>query len=201
MTKVVTPSPITDGQIEKATDVFRAALRKNRSRLDAGTFQQVLGMNDIGKALFAVFCERSEAIGGVIVHHVKVNRHRSFERALEATGFRFRIGVDMLATIPEGSGNNVEVIFFKCGRLVSSDDLEKEYEMRGLVPADPYSLAAVNEGNPTFVDNYPNCTNWKDKNGEWYGIAFRHWTKERSVLVINSHDGWGGYWWFAGRRK
>ena len=37
-------------------------------------------------------------------------------------------------------------------RQISDADLDAEYEKRGLKPADPYSLVAVNEADPAFAE-------------------------------------------------
>ena len=85
---------------------------------------------------------------------------------------------------------------------MSDDDLEKEYDLRGLKPADPFSLGAVNEDDPALADTKPNCTHWKDANGKWCYVAFRHWGgDERIVSVFRYDDRWLDRWWFAGLRK
>lgn len=105
-----------------------------------------------------------------------------------------------------GTGEEGDIIFFSIGCCVSDDDLEKEYESRGLVPADPYSLIQVNIDDPSFADKHPNCTHWKDENGKWYYIAFNLCRSKRYVRgdCYNDdpdRDDWDGDWWFAGRRK
>jgi hypothetical protein len=91
--------------------------------------------------------------------------------------------------------------FFKLNRYVSDADLDKEYELRGLKPADPYSLAAVNEDDPAFADDHPNGTHWKDGDGNWCYAVFRRWFDERDVFVSRDGNGWDDGWWFAGLRK
>ncbi|MFA5942775.1 MAG: hypothetical protein WC798_03860, partial [Candidatus Paceibacterota bacterium] len=108
---------------------------------------------------------------------------------------------DVVAEMPKGEGAEANVVFFKLGRYISDDDLEKEYEMRGLVPVDPFALAAINEADPAFADEHPNCTHWKDKNGKWCYTVFRRWGDDRRVRVGRSDGGWGGGWWFAGSRE
>ena len=104
---------------------------------------------------------------------------------------------------------------------ISDDDLEKEFELRGLKPADPISVAAVNEADPAFADEKPHGTHWKDAKGKWCYAAFHRWDDDgrhvlvnrydsdwldrwgdgREVNICRSDDDWDDYWWFAGVRK
>jgi len=81
---------------------------------------------------------------------------------------------------------------------VNDADLDKEYASRGLIPADPFSLATVNEADPAFADEHPNATHWKDVNGKLCYAAFSRWFGERGVLVYRFGGGWRDRWWFAG---
>jgi len=137
-----------------------------------------------------------------IVCTVKVNRKRSAEEALKATGRNQYVNNDVIKAMPQGEGEETEVVFFKLGCTVSENDLDKEYEKRGLKPADPYALAKVNEDDPAFADEHPNGTHWKDKNGKWCFASFlNRWCCEREVYVNHYDNGWHGSWWFAGLRK
>jgi hypothetical protein len=123
--------------------------------------------------------------------------------AISATGRKQYLNDSVVASIPQGEGDEAEdMIFFKLGRNINDADLEKEYDLRGLKPADLYALAAVNESDPAFADKHPNGTPWKDADGEWCYAAFLRWyDDERSVSVNRSIGGWVGVWWFAGIRK
>ena len=104
--------------------------------------------------------------------------------------------------MPRGEGDEAEVFFFKLGRYVNDADLEKEYELRGLKPADPYSLAAVNEADPAFADDHPNGTHWKDKSGNWCSARSYQWgAGERCVNVYRYDFDCFDYCFFAGVRK
>lgn len=142
-------------------------------------------------------------MSNLIVRRVKVNRNRTPQEAIDATGRRQYVDISVVDAMPRGEGEGSEIFFFIPDRLLSDDDLEKEYELRGLKPADPYSLAAVNEIDPAFADNYPNSTHWKDSNGKWYYAAFDHWVgRGRSVGVDRHTIGWAANClWFAGVRK
>lgn len=72
MTKIMTPSvtTMTDGQIDKAGELFRSILRRHRAELPTDAVQQVLGNNDIWPELFATFRKRVEMISNMVVRHV-----------------------------------------------------------------------------------------------------------------------------------
>jgi len=108
--------------------------------------------------------------------------------------------------MPKDNGEEAKVVFFKPDKSsynangwISDDNLEKEFALRCLKPSDPYSLAAVNEADPTFADEHPNATHWKDADGKWCYALFRHWSDgERDVDVHRDGNDWDGNWWFAG---
>jgi len=208
MTQVVTPSETTEltpSQIGKAQELVGSALRK--SGLSSAPFQLVLEQQGDGIVadVLAVFRKRVEAISNLIVRHAKVNRSRKPDETLKATGRKVYANNDVVKAMPRGAGNDAEVIFFKldlAGGYITDNNLEKEYELRGLKPADPYSLAAVNEDDLAFTDDHPNSTHWKDANDRWCYAAFRRWRDdERRVDVRRDDGGWRDDWWFAGLRK
>lgn len=97
----------------------------------------------------------------LIIRKVKVDRSRTPQEALDATGRWVQyIDHEVADAMPKGDGEEAEVIFFKPdlserNGVISDYDLEKEYELRGLKPADPYSVAAVNEADHAFADKMP----------------------------------------------
>ena len=203
MAKTMTPSAeMTDGQINKAVELYRAMLEKHRKEFGSEAVQQVLGQPDFVGEMVGVLRKRVEAVSDMIVRHVKVNRAHSPRQCLEATGRRLYADDSVVETMPCGDGEDVEVVFFRVGRFISDADLDKEYGLRGLKPADPYSLAQANIDDPALADDRPNGTHWKDTQGKWCYAAFCHWHGERYVNV-NRDDvvAWSGHWWFAGLRK
>lgn len=93
-----------------------------------------------------------------------------------------------------------ELVFFKLDRYVSENELEKEYEERGLIPAGVDSLC-VHDSTDLDTKKYVG-THWKDGKGKWCFAAFRLWFGERRVHVDRHDVGvWVDYWWFAGFRK
>lgn len=206
MAKTMTPSKtttITAGQIGKIQEVLGAALRK--SGLQSKPTQQVVtsksAMGKLTGELLATVRKYVEMVSDMIVRHVGVKRSQSPQEVLNATGRKQYATKSVVATMPKGEGEKTEAIFFKVGRYISDDDLEKEYELRGLTPADPYSLAKVNEDDPAFADEHPNATHWKDADGKWCYVAFYRWYDGRRVSVRRDGGDWGDHWWFAGFRK
>ena len=201
MAKTVTTSRMTEGQIGRACEILGAKLRKHASEFPSDAVQQAFGQPELASDWLAVLRTRVEAISNLVVRTVKVNRTRTAQAALDATGRRQYTEKDVVDSMSQGTGEEVEVVFFNLGRYVSDVDLDKEYELRGLKPADPYSLAAVNEADPAFAGTKPNATHWKDK-GKWCYAAFDQWRDgERNMDVYRCENDWDDRWWFAGVRK
>jgi len=206
MTQIMTAAEMTDGQIENVVSKLRDAMRKHRSEITSDVAQQVLGVENLGMMMFTPFRERAEAVSNLIIRTAKVNRGRSQQEAIEATGRAQYTDRKVVDSMPKGEGDEVEVVFFKPdlserNGFISDDDLEKEFELRGLKPADPISIAAVNEADPAFADEKPHGTHWKDAKGNWCFATFYRWVDERRVGVYRYDYGWGDFWWFAGVRK
>ena len=201
MGKAMIASKMTDGQVENFVDKFRAALRKHRADISSETAQQVLGVENIGMKLFSVVRKYSEYFSEMIVRRVKVNRDRTPQEMLDAIGWKKYFDKQVVPTMPRGEGDDVEVIFFNVGHHITDAELDQEYELRGLKPADPYSVAAVNEADPEFSDTRPNCTHWKDANDKWCYVVFDRVDDGHEVHVEQNNSYWDDYWWFAGLRK
>ncbi|MBP6925686.1 MAG: hypothetical protein KBC22_01350 [Candidatus Pacebacteria bacterium] len=201
MKDMTTFEPASEGQFGKVNEVLTAAMRKHKDELPKDALQTVLGDDSLGEALLAVIKERVEAVSGMLIRKVTVNRKRSGKEALKATGRNLCITDEVVDAMPKGKGETTEVYFFKVGRSLTDEDLDQEYEKRGLKPADPYSQAAVNEADPAFADEHPNGTHWKDGNGKWCFAALGRFRGDRGVYAGRYDSRWLGSWWFAGVRK
>ncbi len=203
MEKTMTPSePLSAGQISKVYDLLVAGLRK--AGLPSEPSQVVIETQggEFVEECIAAFRKRVEAISSVMItRRVKVNRGLKPQEVLDATGRKQYTNGEVVAIMPKGEGDEAEVVFFKLDRWVSDADLEKEYALRGLKPADPYSLAAVNQADPAFADEKPNGTHWQDADGKWCFAAFYRWFGGRFVVVFRIGGGWVDVWWVAGLRK
>ena len=131
---------------------------------------------------------------------LKIDRTTSLQNLLDKTKRKQYVDKDVLESAPKVEGDEIE--FFKLGRYVSDEDLEKEYTKRGLVPADIYSIVSYDLENAEETDKMKYVgTHWKDKDGEWCFSTFDRWDGgERSVRVSRHDSGWDGRWWFAGLR-
>ena len=193
---------MTDEQVEKATDIFRAGLRKHRTEFCAFAVQRGLETGELGPNLLAVFRRCVEAVNNLIVRPTPVNRSRTPQEAISSTGRQRYITNEIVEAMPRGAGEEAELIFFRVGRHLSDNELAAEYKLRNLKPADPYSLAAANEADPAFADTHPNGTHWKDANGCWCYAAFDRWLVGERYVGVGRHGSvWIGDWWFAGLRK
>lgn len=207
MTQIMTPSKkMTAGQIDKAVANYRALLEKHSGDFNTDAVQMVLGQSELAGEQFAVFRRRVEAVLNLIVRKVPVNRNRSQQEALDTTNRAQYMDHKVVDSMPKGDGDEAEVVFFKPdlsqrNGFISDDDLEKEFELRGLKPADPISVAAVNEADHTFADENPHGTHWKDAEGKWCYAVFDRWNDERYVSVDRNDGAWSVSWWFAGLRK
>lgn len=146
--------------------------------------------------------ERTEAVDEMIVRRVKVNRSRSPQETLDATGRSQYVDSEVVATMPRGEGEEVDVYFFPNKRQLSNAELEGLFNLLRLKP-DPYALAAVNEADPAFADNCPNSTPWRDAGGNWCCIAFDRWacSGERDVRVERRDIDYIADWLFGGVPK
>lgn len=207
MTKIMTPST-TIGQIDKAVANYRALLEKHAPDFSSDSVQTVLGQSELAGEMFSIFRRRVEMISSMIIRRVKVDRTRTPQAVLDATGRKQYITSSVVEGMPKGEGEEVEVVFFQPEKSaynengwISDDNLEKQYELWGLTSVDPYSLSEVNKEDPAFADKHPNATHWKDENGNWCYTAFSLWHDGRGVGVFRDDYRWSVYWWFAGLRK
>lgn len=208
MAKTMTPSAMTDDQIDKAVNQLRAAMRKHRKTITSDVAQQVLGLDNLGMVLSAPFRERAEAISNVIVRRVRVDRTRTPKVAFDATGRNFYGDAGLLDSMPGGGDTNEEedIHFLKPrassydkNGLISDEGVAAEFEFYGFEP-DSFGQAAVNEADPDFATERPNGTQWKNAAGKWCFAAFDRWLGERDVHVGLDRGFWDLSCWFAGRR-
>lgn len=195
-------------QARRLADRFVAKFPKAGKNLPKAAVQSVLDheMEPMLVEMFEVLRRRVEAVSNLIVRKVRVDRTRTNQQALEATGRVQYTDCEVVDAMPKTSADEVEVMFFKPdlserSGYISDDDLEKEFELRGLKPADPISVAAVNEADTAFADEKPHGTHWKDAKGNWCCAIFGRWRGERKVFVHRYGSAWIDGWWFAGVRK
>lgn len=178
----------------------------SRSRLPRDPGQRILEKQVADQAGYfvALVREREKAIDSEIVVRVKVNRSRSQKEALDATGYKQYADPEVVATMPDGEGEDVDVHFFPGttgDRRISDAELEEEFNWHGLKP-DPRAQMAIHEANMNFATRYPNGTHWKDANGNWCYMVFDEWSGCTKVVQIRRGDThWDGGCWRAGVKK
>ena len=192
MTHVRTQS-ITNGQIGQIND--RLATKLRESSLPSEEVQKVLKMpgNVAIDEMVAVFRKHVEAQSEIIVRRVRVNRTRTPVEVINATGRNKYLNDDVVATMPQGEGDEVDVYFIPIKRLVPVKEVPAFLAQYGLVP-DPRAQAAVNEADSTFADKYPNGTQW----GGNCCLTFDRWNDERYVSCNRGDFGWSDGWFLSG---
>ena len=85
--------------------------------------------------------------------------------------------------------------FFTIGKYLTEEQLQKEYDARHLLPANPYDLAEYME---VHQDEDWKATQWKDNDGKYCCAAFNRWDDGRGVDVRRRDGDWRGGWSFAG---
>ncbi len=143
----------------------------------------------------------------LMIHRVRVNRSRTAQEAINATGRRQFTDTNVVHDMPKGEGDEVDIVFFKpepeeytSPGHISDEDLEKALLRRNYAN-DPLAVVAVNEADPALADERPHATHWKDSKGNWCYATFRHWDDGRGVRIYSGLGGWDSHWWFAGVRK
>jgi len=153
------PKPVTPKQIEKVVAKFRNRLRKGADQMPVKIVQEVLEGKELDHAMADLFRRLVEERGNLIVRTVRVNRSRTPQQAIEATGREMNIAPDVLANMPIVEEETVTVTFFCIDRTAfTMAEADEGYRSRGLVPVDPIALAAVNEAYPSFADEHSNAT-------------------------------------------
>jgi len=192
MTNVRTQS-ITNGQIGQISDRLATKLRESNLPLEG--VQKVLTMpgNVAIDKMIAVFREHVEAQSEIIIRRVRVKRTRTPQEALNATGRKKYLDDNVVATMPQGEGDEVDVHFVPTKRFVPVKEVPAFLAQYDLVP-DPRAQAAVNEEDPAFADEHPNGSQW----GNNCCLAFGRWGGGRGVDCGRGDGDWGGGWFLSG---
>lgn len=196
---------LTKGQIDKLVGIFRAMIEKHHAEFNSALVQTVLDQADLGPDLLAVFSQHVEAVVGLVMRRARVDPRFTLGQMFDGTSRKKHLNHDVIETMPRGDGKSQWVYFFRPGRPLTDQELEKEYGAHHLKPVDPYLLAQVNTDEPDFAHEYPNGTHWYDiSTGKWcfaiffWGGSFGR--KEDVVIIDVSGESWADYWWFAGVR-
>lgn len=77
----MTPSPMTNEQIERAVEIFRAQLRKHAAEFPSDAVQQAFGQPELGREWLAVLRKHVEAIVSVEEQMVDYDAYRTIDRS------------------------------------------------------------------------------------------------------------------------
>lgn len=199
MAQTMIASQMTDGQIENVCGKLRDALRKHREEITSDAAQKALGADNIGMRMFAPFREQAEKLSEMIIRRVRVNRTQTRQQAIDATGRVKYVNPEVVAEMPDGEDEEVDVGFFPLHSYTSARDVQKLIAEHGLV-SDPRAVAKANEDDPSFGDTRPNATQWVDDKGRHCYLACSQWGDgKRNVSVHRNEGDWDDCWWFGGR--
>lgn len=122
-----------------------------------------------------------------------INKTITARQALENTKRTLYVNDKVLDSAPKNKGDN-KVEFFKLNHSVTTQELQDEYDKRGLIPADIWEMSVLEDS----YDKY--ATQWKNKEGIWCCAFVGRWSVERRVDVRRDVD-WDDSCWFGGVRK
>ncbi len=195
----------TGEQIEHIMDMWRRRLKgRNVTLAEANHIIQNgnLYLPVMDKAADVLVDQVRSDMQNTIVRMVRnIRRNRSAQQTITDTGRNEYLTDSVVATMPVGQGpEEIELVYFRLGRYVYADELETEYEARGLMP-DPQAQAADNEADPAFADQHPNGCYWDREDKKHSYLTFSRWNVERDVDCDRDDSLWDDDWWFAGVRK
>ena len=208
---IASENTISDGQIETVVSRLRDALRKHRGEFPAAEIQLLLGTKNIGAKLLSPIRQIVDLKSTFIARlGVEVDRSLSPFLMLRSTEWsfthdNFSDSDALYETMPKGKGETADIYLFK-PQPGSELLLTDEYEMRGLIPADPYSLVAMNVAEPEFCLEHQNATIWENPEGDRCAVLVGKSRFGGTRILIYHTDrvtGWGrnDTCYFAGFKK
>jgi hypothetical protein len=121
--------------------------------------------------------------------------------AIRATRRAFYGDKQVVKAMPRAVTSSGKIFFFQIRQYIPVSQIVGETTKRGLVLADPHTLAAYNKANSDFVTLHPNGTQWIGENGKVCYATFRRSDDKCNVHVSRDDGGWLEGWWFAGFRS
>lgn len=129
------------------------------------------------------------------MNQTKINKKISARKVLENTGRNlWYIDEEVLQNCPKNKGNRV-VEFFNFDYDPTAQQVQDEYDKRGLIPADIWEITSVEDPYNYYA------TQWKNKKGEWCFASFSCEASERFVIVDRYDGQWCRRYRFGGVRK
>lgn len=194
----MTPSTTTTSQINKAVANYRAMLEKHAHEFPQEAVQVVLGQSELAREQLAVFRRRVEIVSKMIVRPFKVDRTKTPAELLKACNrVPWCIDEAVLETMPTDGPEEGDLAFFPLEKNTLVADIPRVLDEHGLIP-DYAAQMQVNADDPAFAEGHPNGMQW-NKNS--YACFSQNGDKHSVGVARRDDSGWGGYVWFAGRRK
>ena len=139
-------------------------------------------------------------LGNTIVRRVLVDRTRTLQEALDATGCVQDVNPDVMKVTPLCVGEEVDVYFFDYDPELGH--LDSQYTAYGL-EVDPIAQAKVNEDDPTFADDRPNCCEWgmEENSVMSFSTTTENGERVRRVDVFKYTGPWPPGYRFGGIRR
>lgn len=131
----------------------------------------------------------------VIIREVTPDLSLSPQELLNATGRKQYTHVDVVNTMPKGSGGKHTLYFFPLVVYETVAEVGQVCDERGLKLASPYALAQANIDDEEFADRHPNLTYWKNGSGKCCSFAFDHWNGRPNIYCNDRR--WCGNWWVS----
>lgn len=198
--------PITAAQITELYHLLGIPLSK--AKISSDLMQRVI--DDHGNLFVINFLllveDHIEIVTGFELLRVKVNRAQTAYEAIDAISGRYK-SIDLPDGILEAAPKNEcsfakKLHFFTLGREANNDEVQQEYEKRGLRPADVWEICAFNAQHSNFATDRPNAVLFWEVDGRCWYVAFGVSDDGiRFVAVKYVVDLWSYDWWFMGLPK
>jgi hypothetical protein len=120
-------------------------------------------------------------------------------KLLKDTGRTMYVNEEVAKSAPTYTG---KLEFFKLNKYMTCQELQDEYDKRGLKPASIVSLCEYDKTNRDDLDKMQYvCSQWKNTDGKWCYVSVDQWDDGRRVLVDRRGSEWDDDFWGCGVRK
>ncbi len=183
----MTPSTITNGQIERILDKLRSQLQKNRYELPSAAVQAALGDSGLELSMYAEVRKRILKEGDQKICTLRLKskwREADLRRIIQESNFADLSphGANLIVADKAPAGD--EITFFESKR---GEGYEDAYERMNLRPADPRLLAEVNIGHPRFLYGAPNITFWTATDGSTWFTSFEWFANNAGEAISREY--------------
>ncbi len=166
---------MTDGQIDKAAELYRAMFARYHREFPTDLMQRVLAQPDLMREVADVFRRRVGLERGYIIFRVWVEPHDSLVEGFAIPKHDHEINRNLVKTMSQGSRAGMKELYlfqppsemYSNQGLISDAGVAEAYQLRSLKPVDPFVHAALLKSRPTLANDFPTVTHWQDEDGFW----------------------------------